>query len=135
MGCFWVAGVLQGESYVLGMSSLCARVASVDSLDVLLLQGLGKTVTCMALILKTLGQPAAAPPGTAVHRGTDERGRRCGYYEVRESGGRPRLAAAGADALISTYDSFAAVDAPSESGHDAVCPTCATGETMLTGSC
>lgn len=44
-------------------------------------------MTCMALILKTLGQAAAAPPGAAVAYAPDMRGRRAGYYEVHETGG------------------------------------------------
>jgi hypothetical protein len=50
------------------------------------LQGLGKTVTCMALILKTLGQAASAPPGTVVHNVSHAPSRRSQYYEINETG-------------------------------------------------
>jgi len=49
-------------------------------------QGLGKTVTCMALILKTLGTAAGTPEGAEVVSGPDSRGRPCGYYLLHESG-------------------------------------------------
>lgn len=51
-----------------------------------MLQGLGKTVTCMALVLKTLGLAAVAAAGAEVATGPDSRGRPCGYYLLRESG-------------------------------------------------
>lgn len=66
-------------------SSMCKLVIFL-SVALIAVQGLGKTVTCMALILKTLGQAAAAPPGAAVHYTRGTRGRRAGYYEIHETG-------------------------------------------------